>query len=297
MSTSSRPWRLAALMFSLAIIPLQADVVRLANGGILIGSLVGPVAGGVSYETFGTAVTIPIESILRTEKNLDTLSTETVEIILKDRSVIRGKIVDFDPEIGLFVDIAFGTLTIPGGAVDRVVDPQMRTRYAGSPFALHAGGGAHWPLAYSAEYFGVSWQASAGADWALPFMRGLYAGLNATVYGTNYLPDAEVTYTLLSLQPEISIKYLAWRMKEGLLNRLVPYASFAAGPAYMAVNDPASYPSRYGSLSADLGLAAGIEIAAFKGFGVRLEATASAILQAGAPFLTAGANLSIGFEP
>ncbi len=286
------------VIFSLFIAaPVSAlDVVYLKNGDIIIGTLVGPVAGGVSYNTFGSPRTVPLESIASSEKNLAALSNTTVQVLLKDGSTIQGKITDYDEDIGLFLDISFGTLTIPGIAVEKIYDLGRRTKYNGSSYQIAGFGGLYWPLFSSSTYFAASWFAGADVEWALPLARGLYAGARAKVSGMDYTPDATIDYFMASICPVLTFKYLGWRMTDGFLSRIVPFASLGAGPVYISIEDPSAYPVNYGSISAEIFLAAGIDVGIYNGWVLNLEGNASLVLQAGSPFISAGAMLSVSYE-
>lgn len=279
------------------LLPLAAiDVVYLQNGEIIIGNLIGPVPDGVSYASFGSEKTISLDTIKATEKNLDALADKTVQVVLKDGSTIQGKIADFDEDIGVFLDISFGTLTIPVGAITEMYQSDIRTKFTGAAFQVSGYGGAYWPLLDSAEYFGMSWYAGTGFDWAIPRVRGLYAGMRITVYGLDYTEDDDIKYFMVSLRPNVTYKYLGWRMKENILAKIVPYASIGAGPAYIAIEDPDSYPTNYGSITADVAINAGIEFSLSQTIVFKIEGNGSVILQKGTPFINAGGMLALCYE-
>lgn len=272
------------------------DVVYLQNGEIVIGNLIGPVPDGVSYNSFGAEKTISLDTITATEKNLESLADKTVQVVLKDGSTIQGKIADFDEEIGVFLDISFGTLTIPVVAITEMYQSDIRTKFTGAAFQISGYGGAYWPLLDSADYFGMSWYAGTGFDWAIPRVRGLYAGMRVTVYGMDYTEDDEIKYFMVSLRPNVTYKYLGWRMKDNIFSRVVPYATFGAGPVYIAIEDPASYPSNYGSVAGDLFLASGVEFTVAGNVVIKMEGNGTVVLQDGSPFMSAGATLSVCYE-
>ena len=219
-----------------------------------------------------------------------------LQVTLRDGSVLQGLIVDFDVDIGLFIDIGFGVLTLPTTAIARIVDPVTVRRYEGASFDAYSFGGVFWPVGPIAAYFGFSWQAGAGAEWAIPLLRGLYGGVQLSLTGLDYLPDATVGYFMAGVKPVVTFKYLGWQTDAGLLGRFVPYASFGAGPVYIAVSDPAAYPSSYGSITFDLTLAAGSYIRIFDGLLARLEGSASLVMQQTTPFISLGVNLAIAYE-
>ncbi|MFA6504624.1 MAG: hypothetical protein WCT14_00930 [Treponemataceae bacterium] len=290
---------LRGLLFALALgactAAVWADVVFLRDGRILIGTIAGTIDGGVTYKVAGETVSVDVNNIVRTERELSALASMPIEVVLKDSSVIRGKIADYDEELGLFVDISFGTLTIPLATIAEVVDPQRRTKYSGAAFQVRAAGGVYSPVLSGADTFGPSWTAQLGASWSLPFMRGLSGGLTVSYSGADYKKGG-VNYAFLSVRPEISYRYLAFRLKDGFSSRFTPIVSLSAGPAYIDVNDSSSTPSRYGQLAAEIGLSAGVELSIAAGISARIEAFVDAYTQKSGPFVTAGALISISYE-
>jgi small nuclear ribonucleoprotein (snRNP)-like protein len=292
--------RVIILVISLcvfSIAPIAAvDVVFLQNGDIILGTLSGPVPGGVTYTAFGGEITVPLDSITATGKSLSDIAKKKVKVVLKDGSTIQGEIVDFDTDIGVFIDISFGTLTIPCAAISEIYQADRRTRYTGAAMQISTYGGLYKPFGDSSKYFGSGWYAGAGVDWFIPPCRGFYVGVRSTLYGIHYTPDTSVKYFMISLRPEITYKYMGWRMHNSFLASLVPYASFGAGPAYIEIKDPASYPANYGSIAGEIVLSTGVEFSVLRNLIIKLEGNGSVVLQKGTPFYTAGAMLSLCYE-
>lgn len=277
-------------------VPAIADVLFLTDGKILIGSIIGPVEGGVAYTVFDQRVVLGTGKISRTEKDLKTLAEVNVDIRLKDGSTIRGKVVDFDEEIGLFVDIGFGILTIPIPAVSEIVEEEVRVRYAGSSVQLRAGGGTYFPLFLSAGNFGPSWTSSVGGLVALPFARGLYTGLSFSVSGADYLLSDSVSYLFASVAPEIEFRFLGLSMRKDFLRFFTPYLSLKGGAAYISMTDPSLNPRTDGSLTGFFGLSTGLNLAVAKGFALRLNLFADCIVQETFPFLSTGISLFVCYD-
>ncbi len=273
-----------------------ADVVFLSDGRILIGALVGPVENGVSYRAFGVETTVPIDMIKRTEKSLESLSGMVLLVHLKDGARFQGAIADYDEEIGLFVDIGFGVLTVPVSAIAEIVEMAARGRYSGSPYQLKVGGGFYAPILDAAESFGPDWTCSAGGTAALPFLRGLYGGLCASVSGADYLESDSVAYLLAAIEPEVEFRFMGWRPSAGILGRITPFAALRGGITYIALRDPESYPERSGSMSGSFGLSVGSDFAVAGAFGIRLDGTVSLVMQKTAPFVACGLRLFATYD-
>jgi hypothetical protein len=294
----NRGYRLIlALIVAAIAFPTEAEVLFLKDGSVILGSIVGPADGGVSYESFGRSIVVDVGQVAESDKDLAKLSALDTEIRLMDGSIIKGKVVDFDPEIGLFVDIAFGVLTVPNTAVSSIVDPIKRTRYTGARTLLRAGAGAYTPLFGSLDDFGPSWIASAGFEWALPFARGLYGGLGLSFIPADYSAASDVKYAVYYAAPELTYRFLSLRSRPGFLGSLTPYVSANLGPAYIAVSDPSMDPRDYGSPTLGIGLDCGTEIAAGKRASIRVGAFSTMLMQKGSPFIAAGATLSVVYEP
>jgi hypothetical protein len=285
------------LFIAIAAIGAETDVLFFKDGSVIIGTIVGPAEGGVTYESFGRQVVVDVGRIARNEKDLIKLSAMDVDVRLMDGSVIKGKVVDYDPEIGLFVDIAFGVITVPSTAVSGIVDPATKSRYAGAGALIRAGAGAYSPLFGSRDNFGPSWMASTGAEWALPFMRGLYGGLELSFIPADYSAAADVKYALYYAGPELTYRFLSLREKEGFLGSLTPFVAAGLGPAYIAVSDPTADPQDYGSPTLGVALSGGAEIAAGKNISIRACGVMSMLLQKSSPFISAGATVSVVYEP
>lgn len=280
----------------LLLVPIFADVIFLVDGKILIGSVIGFDEAGIAYSVLGERIVLNVDQILKTEQNIQAISDLQVNVHLKDGSTLHGRVVDFDEEIGFFVDIGFGTLIVPIAAVSEIVDPTVRVRYAGSTISLQAGGGAYLPLFTASENFGPSWVTSLGADVSLPFFRGMYAGISFSVSGADYTPSDSVSYLFASVTPDIGIRYMGWRMRNDFLRIITPYVSLSGGASYISMTDPVLSSHAQGSLSALFGLSGGLRFAVAKGFSVMLDLFGDLILQKSSPFVYAGAGLLLACE-
>ncbi len=265
----------------------------LVDGEILIGDFVSPNPDGFLYKTFKGDVVIPVGNLIKSEKSISVLASMPVELILKDNSIIKGKIVDFDYDIGIFIDISFGTLTIPNSAVSKIVDPVQRSRFSGSSFQYGVSGGMYFPLGNNTQYFGPSWLASISLQSRIPGIRGLFAGASLSFNDTSFLQVATTKYYLLSVCPEISYKLLDWRTKGGFLGVFSPFASLGAGLAYINVSDPDLYPPSYGNLTMRGYLKAGTEISVTPFLNLEVAGYIDIFLQGEQPFYTAGVTLGV----
>ncbi|HXK37041.1 MAG TPA: hypothetical protein VJ553_05675, partial [Candidatus Paceibacterota bacterium] len=87
---------LLVAMLTIPFTPLSADVIELKDGTVLFGTAVVEGTTGIAISSFGQKRTIPQSDILLLEKDLAAFSATEVEIRLPDRSVLKGKIRNYD---------------------------------------------------------------------------------------------------------------------------------------------------------------------------------------------------------
>ena len=281
----------------LAALSANAEVLFLNDGEIIIGDIENQAEGGVAYSAFGRRIVVDVAQVYKTDTKLSVLFERKTSIELRDGTSFQGKVADYDKEIGLFLDIGFGVLTIPTSSLKSVIDPVRRVRYAGAPWQVQAGGSFNAPLLDSSTYFGAFGGFEAGGSWSIPALRGLCAGAELVYALPNYTYSSRLSYSLWSFMPTATYKHLDLRMREDWLGMFVPYASLSAGPAYIAVKDSGASPSSYGNLTFGLKAALGLEFFPLPSYFLRLEARGTTYLQSGTPFYAFGAALLAGYQP
>ena len=284
---------LLVVCFLLFALPLAADVLFLVDGEILIGDFVSSSSQGLLYKTYKGDVVVFVNALVKSEKSIAALESLPVELILKDNSVIKGTIVDFDEDIGIFIDISFGTLTVPSSAVNKIVDPVQRKRYNGASFQYGVSGGLYYPLGPTAQYFGLSWLASLSLQAIVPGIRGLFWGADVTFNDTNFLQLASTKYYFVSVSPEVSYKLLDLRTKQGFINIFSPFASLGVGLAYINVSDEMLYPPSYGNLTLRSYAKIGTEIAITPLVSASVAGYVDILVQGVDPFFSAGLTLGV----
>jgi hypothetical protein len=219
---------------------LFPDVIRMQDGTIYLGKVVKAEGGAVVLEAFGKELRVSSSDILKSESDYETLRMQPVEVLLKDGSVIRGKVKDYDPDIGLLVDIDFGALTIPLESLSAIEDPQQRTRFEGFPvqFGLMVGFSA--PVGPLSTTFGPGFTARLFAEFNLGFLKGLYAGVDLSQFFVSYLPDETLSYSLTTATAGPVYRLLVLRTSPiPVVRDLVPWLGLGAGIAYVGVRDSA----------------------------------------------------------
>jgi len=140
-------------MLAIPFTPLSADVIELKDGTVYLGTAVVDDVAGITISSFGQERTISQSDILLVSKDLAAFSATEVEIRLPDRSVLKGKIRNYDEEIGLLLETYFGAITLPPKAIEAIQDPVQRELFFGVPFQAGLVAGYQWPLGDLAENF------------------------------------------------------------------------------------------------------------------------------------------------
>lgn len=258
------------------------DVIFVEDGTVYIGKVATADKNGVTLETFGRTVVIASGSIIRTEMDKEKIQAIPVEVVLKDGSLFRGRITDYDPDIGLLLDMEFGTLTIPVENLISIVEPQQRNHYKGYPVLTALTGEYYFPVGAFADRFGGGFSLSLYAELNTQLIRGLSAGLEATQFFMNYLPSTEISYfaTTLTISPIYRLLFLR-TTSIPFVKDLVPWASVGGGLAYVQIFDRrvGAYQSSYGGISAAWCASLGLDYFLWEQFLIRLSGRWLAIQQ------------------
>jgi hypothetical protein len=267
----------------------------LKDGSVIIGSLVDASGTKLVYDSLGGKREIESKDVLRTEKDLSSLGTGAYDVTLTDNTVFAGSITDYDPDIGLFINLSIGALTLPASGIKSIVDPAERRRWVGSKLSFRASGYYYWPLADA--NFGPSYSVALSCDARLPW-RGMTAGAAIEWSPLSYRDSSSVTYSILSAVPRLGYRYLGFRSSKGLLSAITPFASLGAGIAYIGVEDgrPGSTSSSYGAVVLRATSELGLDIRASSALSIRLSGRPDVTVQSGAPFATIGLGLSASWE-
>jgi small nuclear ribonucleoprotein (snRNP)-like protein len=272
-----------------------ADIVILKDGAVLIGSLLDASGERLKYESFGKTREVDAGAVIETKKDIASIAGKPINVVLTDGSVFTGSVSEYDPEIGLFLDLSIGTLTIPSSGIAEVVDVGQRRRWVGSDLSLRTS--AYCVLPLGGGDFGASFAAGISADARLP-VRGLTAGIAAEWCPLNYEASTEVAYSLLSAIGRVGYRYLGWANSGNFLSRVSPFASIGAGGTYIGVKDSrpgASSPST-GGAAPRLAAEAGADISISRAWSARLSCRPDLVLQADGIFATVALGISLSWE-
>ncbi|HPA73224.1 MAG TPA: hypothetical protein PKY31_13200 [Spirochaetota bacterium] len=215
-----------------------ADVISLKNGEVYLGKANVVDSNTISIESFGSTNNVRQTDLLKIEPQLQTVADIRYEVLLADDSVLKGKLKNFDDEIGLFLETTFGAITIPTRGIKRIYDVQQRDRYYGKSYLAGLTGGYYLPTGNFKSNFGNGYLASAFAETALKSVRGLSIGGDFLFMPMDYTTSSDVSYMSYALFAHASYRYLDLRSGTlPVINRLVPYAKLGAGLVYISVED------------------------------------------------------------
>ena len=287
---------ICVLLLGLVAGNLFSEVYFLHDGEVVLGTLLKAGSGSVTIRTMGTERTVDSGGIIRTETSLAALNDMLLEVRLKDGTVLSGKLVDFDEEIGLFFDIGFGSIAVPASAIESIRDTKRVAEYAGKPLVIGLAASAFFPLE---DEYSLSWGGTVFAEYRTTLLRGLYAGLGITWERLDYEPSSAVTFDILSLSGHLTYKFFGLGDSLPVLSFIIPYVKVGGGAALVQVEDSRASegPTDKKEFTSTAKAEVGIEWRLPKGVSLRSFGAASAVFQESGVFVQpeAGLGLLYGF--
>lgn len=246
----------------------------------------------MTLKSMGTVRTVSSTDVLRTEKGLKDISEMTVQVVLKDGTSIRGKLTDFDEEVGLFIDIGFGTLALPIAVIARIEDPERIAVYHGTKMSLGLSGGISSPL--NSDY-GLSGGGGVLAEIKTGLVRGLYVGFSLGGEYLAYTADSNVKIINADFQIYSLYKVLALGEVFPAMEFLNPYVSLGIGGTLVTLLDSRvdAPVDQRGILSFSTAFALGLEWKLPANIGLRTGGELDGVLQTGGLFLIPKARLAL----
>jgi hypothetical protein len=275
---------------------LPADVIYLKDGSIIIARFKAASGDTMVYTTGGGEIDIPSGNILRTEPDLSALTGKQVELEMFDKSVIEGTFTDYDEDIGYFIDLSFGTLTVPGNKVLRMTDPVQTRKYQGADVSLSARGVFYVPIAN--ENFLFLAGGGLGTEVNLPFMRGLFAGVDLEFIALANGEMEDLNYMFIQISPKVVYRYLGFRVNPGFMSRIVPFAVVGGGLTVVFIQDlrDGVYPDSYGALSPHAKVEAGVDVYILENLSLKINGSYMVVFQKEELFQSVGGCLSVSYE-
>jgi small nuclear ribonucleoprotein (snRNP)-like protein len=291
---------LTIIIILLACMPamLLADVIRLQNGDVYLGKITNTDSEGVNLESFGRNIKVSHKDILRTEKDMSLLKNQDVEIILKDESNIRGKIQNFDDEVGVLVNIDFGSLTLPAKSIKSITEPSQKEYYAGKPFVIGISGGYYMVNGPLKKNFNDNMLFTIYGEANTDLIRGLFAGVELNYMLMDNKFNSNLKYNIYNSNFYASYRFFNFRTSSGFIRNFVPYGSFGIGLSYVAANDSRSNVPRKKSSEMDLNYKASLGFDYFltKSVSLRVSSSWQSILQDKNNFNMLMFNIGAGYN-
>ncbi len=251
-----------------------ADVIQMNNGDIHLGRANVTNPESIEIETFGKKIYVQQKDIRSIEADITSVESTHVEVILPDDSILRGRIKNYDDEIGLFLKTSFGEITIPAAGVKQIYDTNQRTHYYGDMFMVSLTGGYYFPFSNLGSNFDADFLAGLTCETNLRVVRGLAVGVHGIFLPMDYTPSEHVTYRGYGMMGRISYRYGDLRFSSLMvINRIIPFAGIEAGGMYITVKDKrdtAPLDVR-NELSAAGTVFIGADVIVWRGIALRLE--------------------------
>ncbi len=219
---------------------LFSDVIRMQSGDVYLGKITSTDSEGMSIESFGQTIKVLQKDLLSSEKDLATLKKEQSEIKLKDGSIIRGKIENYDEEVGVLVNIEFGALTLPVQSIQEIYNPVQKKFYSGNPIQIGIGLGYYLPAGKLKDTFNPGYNFSLFAEFNSNLMRGLFIGGDLSYFPLDYKNSSQVNYSIFTFQPYFMYRFLFLRKATSSLRNFVPFASAGFGAGYVLLKNKRS---------------------------------------------------------
>jgi len=286
-----KKWFLISVMIFSFSSFAAADVIMLHDGNIYLGTISKTDSSGIVIETFGQTLTISQSDILKSEKNFDSFKDVTTDITLKDGSIIKGKIQNYDEEVGLFVNINFGTITLPVESVKEISNGEQKIKNNGYNYLAGLTLGYYQPLGGDGKFSG-SFLTTAFLEKDSTLFRGLFIGAGLSYFDMNH-ENSDLIYSMFILKPYLSYKFLTFRKSSNILiNRFIPFSRVGCGFSYIKLKDgrPNADSSSSIELNPVISAGAGFDVVITKNVIFRLAADWAIVPQSSEMFQAASLN-------
>jgi small nuclear ribonucleoprotein (snRNP)-like protein len=254
--------------------PLLADVIILKDGTIYLGDIKSVSSDGIVIESFGTTRTLSQKEILKSSKNMTAIQEVVAEIKLKNASVMKGVIQNYDDEVGLLLKTDYGSITMPAKGIAYIHDGSQKRKYYGPPAVVGVMMGCYFPVGAFKDRFHIQPLLSAFAEINSVFARGLYFGIDAGYMFMKYRPDRSVKFDGGTLKVYAQYRFLDLRILSSPARYLSPFIAAGAGISYIARRDNRDLsfgPTRKNEIDALYSVGFGLDVFATESIVVRAQ--------------------------
>lgn len=221
-----------ALLLLVIILSAEADIIRMKDGRIFIGRVYTIARDGVVLLVSGEKLTVQYDEILQADPDFSNLSDRVMEITLKDDSTMRGKIRNYDSDIGLLVEIDLGVITVTPENIKSIMDYTQRSKQRAQTVNIGVLGGYYFMVGDLSGAFSGNFSTRIFGEFNLGFIiEGLFTGIVIS-----YQPLIPVNYDvhsyyLFDFDIYLMYRFLLLRSSPGILRNFVPFISIGAGAA------------------------------------------------------------------
>jgi hypothetical protein len=248
-----------AALLAIGMFPLEAEAIFLSDGEVLFGSIEKTATGEVSVIAYGSGEIRRALVVARTEADPKTLIGAKLEVILKDGSILYGILVDFDEELGIFVDLYFGILNLPFPVIHQIFLDQQKLSDE-NPISLSLGFTVLQPI--NSTLFGLSSAPHLTLESMIPGSKAVIVGESIDYFIMTYLPSDEVRYGIMNLSLSLRIRLIPLFTGVESTSPFSPYLQLGGGVAFVAVvdNRADAQNTNYGTLDAQARVELGFEL-------------------------------------
>ncbi len=271
------------LMSSIA----TGDVIHLKDGTIYLGEIKNVDSTGILIQSFGSTQSISQSDILKTDKELTEVSKRKIEVELKDASMLKGRIDNYDDEIGLFVMTDFGTITIASGAIKSISDIEFRNKVMGYDKGVGLQLGMALPTGSQKANFNTGYIIQGYFEHTSIFVRDLFIGLDLKYNMFENANSSDITYDIVSVQPYLSYMFRYFRKTTvPVLNDIIPFVSAGGGLTFVTMHDDRTGGGDSAELVPSYFIGAGIDYLLFSPVTIRLKVLNEWIMESSGSFST-----------
>jgi len=248
---------------------------------------------GVVLLVSGEKITVQFSDILQSDADFKNLTGRELEITLKDNSVMRGKVRNYDADIGLLVEIDLGVITVPPDNIKSIMDYTERGRQRANFVQIGLLAGYYFMIGDLSGVFSGNVTGGVFSEFNLgAVFEGLFAGALLSYHNLNVLDYSGYAYYLFKLDAYVMYRFLMLRTAPGALRNLVPFATLGAGAAF-----PIQTANGETALEVDVSLTGSVGLDYFVGADIliRLAGMWTTILQSRLPFHSLSVNFGAAY--
>jgi len=228
-----------SLILVLCVISSTAsgDVIILKDGSIYLGQIKSADSKGIVIESFGKDTTISQSKIVKSSKDVRDIAGIPVEVLMKDGSIMKGEVLNYDDEIGLLIRADFGTLTLKADRIVSIHNSVQKKLYYGPSAHIGITSGIYFPVGgFKADFMNQPF-ISLFTEINSGFARGLFFGADLGYFFLRYKPDRDIQYNSFTLKAYAQYRFLDFRTLKSAARIFVPFVSAGAGIIYIARRD------------------------------------------------------------